>query len=279
MTYQFTDRFSATFGLRYDDDHREIRDYHLDVYEEADYSAFSPKFALQYKINNQISTYATVAKGYKSGGFYAGTASGYPIDYDQETLWNYEIGIKSVWMDNRLMLNVAAYYMDISDMQVLTMIDSDLGYISNAAGASSMGLELEGNYIINKNFSAFANFSVGESTFDNFSDADGDYDGNYNPYAPVYTYAVGLKFRGGGGFFAGINVTGYGKSYLDKANQYEHDAYELVNAKIGYEWEHVDFYVYGNNIFDKEYNLEGVSGYYVMLSDPGEFGVRLTWRF
>ena len=106
---------------------------------------------------------------------------------------------------------------------------------------------------------------------------DGDYGGNYNPYAPVYTYAVGLKFRGGGGFYASANVTGYGKSYLDKANQYEYDAYELVNAKIGYEWEHVDFYVYGNSIFDKEYDM--LQSTYAYLSDPGEFGVRLTWRF
>jgi len=277
LTYQLTDRFSATFGLRYDDDHREIRHYGKDVYEEADYSAFSPKFALQYKINNQITTYATVAKGYKSGGFYIFAAEGYPTDYDQETLWNYEIGVKSVLMDNRLMLNAAAYYMDITDMQVSTLVDVGLGYISNAGSAHSMGFELEGNYIFNDNFSAFANLGICESKYDEYSDAIGDYDGNYNINAPNYTYAVGLKFRGGGGFFASATVNGYGKTYVDKENQYENDAYELVKAKIGYEWEYLDFYVYGNNIFDKEYDR--MESRYAYLSDPGEFGVRLTWRF
>nr|WP_320191227.1 hypothetical protein [uncultured Desulfobacter sp.] len=55
------------------------------------------------------------------------------------------------------------------------------------------------------------------------------------------------------------------------------DAYELVNAKIGYEWEHVDFYIYGKNILDEEHYPKAEK--WVTLSDPGEFGVRLTWRF
>ncbi len=74
-----------------------------------------------------------------------------------------------------------------------------------------------------------------------------------------------------------MNVTGYGKSYLDNANEYEMDAYELVNAKIGYEWEHVDFYIYGKNILDEEYYHENVS--MVSFSDSREIGARLTYRF
>lgn len=277
VDYQLTDRFSATFGLRYDDDHKEIDDFSNDEYDEADYSAFSPKFALQYKLNDQVTTYATVAKGYKSGGFYMFAADGYPTDYDQEILWNYEVGIKSVLMDNRLMLNAAVYYMDHSDMQALTTIEGGLGYISNAASATSIGLELDSNFIINKNFSAFANLGISDSKFDEFSDAKGVYDDNDKTYAPHYTYAVGLKYRGNGGLYASVDVTGYGKSYLDNANKYEMDAYELLNAKIGYEWEHVDFYIYGKNILDEEYYQEAEK--WVTLSDPGEFGVRLTWRF
>ena len=280
LDYQLTDRFSVTFGLRYDDDHKENDDHVNDEYVEADYSAFSPKFALQYKINNQITTYATVAKGYKSGGFYMFAADGYPSNYDQETLWSYEVGVKSVLMDNRLMLNAAVYYMDHSDMQVLTTIDGDLGYVSNAASATSMGFELEGNFIINKNFSAFANLGISDSKFDEFSDAKGVYDNNDKTYAPHYTYAIGLKYRGDGGFYAGADVTGYGKSYLDNANESELHAYELVNVKIGYEWEHVDFYIYGKNILDKEYyQVLATQGSTVSFSDPREVGARLTYRF
>lgn len=277
VDYQLTDRLSAVFGLRYDDDHKEIDDYTNDEYEEADYSSFSPKFALRYEINTRIMAYATAAKGYKSGGFYMFAADGYPTNYDQETLWNYEIGIKSVLMDNRLMLNAAAYYMDHSDMQVLTKISGRLGYISNAASATSMGFELESTFVINKNFSAFANLGLSDSTFDEFSDAEGTYDGNDKTYAPHYTYAVGLKYRGDGGFYTSADVTGYGKSYLDNANEYEQGAYNLVNAKVGYEWEHIDFYIYGKNIFDEEYHRKEAT--YIYLSELGEFGARLNWRF
>jgi iron complex outermembrane receptor protein len=70
--------------------------------------------------------------------------------------------------------------------------------------------------------------------------------------------------------------------YFDKANQYSRDPYEIVNVKIGYETEHehFDFYLYGKNIFDKEYNSDGYyDGYYTIYSDPGEIGVGLTYRF
>ncbi len=278
VDYRFTDRLSATFGLRYDNDHKENDDHSNGKYEEADYSAISPKFALQYKINERVETYVTVAKGYKSGGFYMFAAPGYPSKYDQETLWSYEIGVKSFLMDSRLMLNAAAYYIDHSDMQVLTILDGGgLGYVSNAASATSMGIELESNFIINKNLSVFANLGLNDSKFDEFSDAVGVYDDNDKPYAPHYSYAVGLKYRGFGGFYASADLTGYGKSYLDNANKSELHAYELVNAKIGYEWEHIDFYIYGKNILDKEYNQ--AQGSMVSFSDPRELGVRLIYRF
>ncbi len=277
--YQLTDKLSVSLGLRYDDDHKEIKDYFQNMYEEEDYSSLSPKLAAEYKISDQISTYAVVSKGYKSGGFYPSVPVGYPNSYDQETLWNYEIGAKSLWLDDRLMVNGSVYYMPLSDMQVLTSLSSRQGYMSNAASATSMGFEFESNFTINKNVSAFANFGFNETKFDSFKDALGNYDGNYNPHAPKYTYAIGVTFRGLGGFYASANMTGYGKSYLDKVNKYEYGAYELINAKIGYEWENFDFYVYGKNIFDQEYDMVGYGGYYIMLSDPGEFGMRLTWRF
>ncbi|MCG8639979.1 MAG: TonB-dependent receptor [Desulfobacterales bacterium] len=42
--------------------------------------------------------------------------------YDSETLWNYELGLKSQLLDRRLQINTAVYYMDISDKQVQTAL-------------------------------------------------------------------------------------------------------------------------------------------------------------
>lgn len=72
---------------------------------------------------------------------------------------------------------------------------------------------------------------------------------------------------------------GYDEVYDDYANLYGRDAYQLVNAKIGYETDRFDIYLYGKNIFDEEYDTVGYSdGYYNLYSDPGEIGLQVNYR-
>lgn len=279
FNYLVSEKISAVLGLRYDWDEREVKDYTYKVFEDAGYSCFSPKMAVQYKANKNFTAYMSVSKGYKSGGFYIFAAPGYSKKYEQETLWNYEVGAKTLWLDGKLMLNTALFYMDISDMQVVTQVNAKYGYVSNAASATSAGMEFEGKLLVSENLSLFANFGFTDSKFDSFIDSFGDYKDNHTTFSPEYNYSVGFKYRGTRGFFLGGDIRGYGKSYLDKANKYSQGEYTLINLKTGYEWDNIDFYIYGKNIFDEKYDMKGYSGSLNMLSDPGEIGVRLAWRF
>lgn len=57
-------------------------------------------------------------------------------------------------------------------------------------------------------------------------------------------------------------------------------AFEIVNAKVGYETEHFDIYVYGKNIFDTSYDSFGYyGGFYTIYSEPGEYGIQAVFRF
>jgi iron complex outermembrane receptor protein len=76
--------------------------------------------------------------------------------------------------------------------------------------------------------------------FRQYRDADGDYEGNRLPYAPEYSVAIGRVYRHPNGFFAGVNLTGYGEMFLNKENQFPRDSYAVVNAKTGYETETFD---------------------------------------
>ena len=106
------------------------------------------------------------------------------------------------------------------------------------------------------------------------------YKGNKNPYAPDYTFNIGAQYRHESGFYARADLIGYGEMYFDKANEYSRDAYEIVNAKIGYETEHFDVYLYGKNLFDKEYDSDGYyGGFYTIYSDPGEVVLQAVYRF
>ena len=125
-----------------------------------------------------------------------------------------------------------------------------------------------------------AGFAYTDIEFDEFKDTAGDYQGNKTTYAPEYTFNIGAQYRWENGFYARADLIGYGEMYFDKANQYKRDPYQIVNAKIGYEAEHYDIYLYGKNIFDEKYDSYGYySGYYTLYSDPGEVGLQVTYRF
>jgi iron complex outermembrane receptor protein len=202
------------------------------------------------------------------------------FSFDEETVWNYEIGLKSAFLNNRLIVNGAIYYMDISDMQVEESITPIVSYVTNAAEATGEGIELEMKALITEGLKLNAGFGYNHVEFDEFKDVLGDYAGNKNPYAPEYTFNIGAQYRFQNGIYARADLIGYGEMYFDKANQYKRDAYEIVNAKIGYETEHVDVYLYGKNIFDKKYHSYGYyNGYYTIYSNPGEVGLQLVYRF
>lgn len=89
-----------------------------------------------------------------------------------------------------------------------------------------------------------------------------------------------MQYRDNHGYFARADINGYGKTYFNKENTNSRDAYNLVNVKIGYEAEMLDIYLYGKNIFDKEYdsvNLFNSGG--VAYSPPREMGVQFVYRF
>ncbi len=285
LDYAVTDKLNIIGGIRYDRDESEVDDRtfifsQTFIYEDEKNSTdISPKIALEYKWDKRFMTYASIAKGYKSGGFYPYAPQGYPRTYESENLWNYELGLKTALLSNKLVLNADIYYMDITDMQVFTSIDAMRNYISNAASATSYGFEFDANYAIIKNVSIFASFGWNETRFDEFKDVFGDYKDNDNPFAPEYTYSLGGKFRGLSGFYASANLTGYGSMYMDKANTFKNDPYTLVNAKLGYEWDNVDFYLYADNLFDKNYDMMGYYGYYVLINPDREIGLKLVYRF
>ncbi|WP_163284524.1 TonB-dependent receptor domain-containing protein, partial [Enterobacter hormaechei] len=65
-----------------------------------------------------IMAYATASKGFKSGGFNDALGSADGIAFGPESLWNYEVGLKTQFFDRRLVVNTALYYMAWSKIQL-----------------------------------------------------------------------------------------------------------------------------------------------------------------
>ncbi|WP_320041966.1 TonB-dependent receptor [uncultured Desulfobacter sp.] len=280
LTYPLFTKVNIVAGVRYEYQEGEINNNIYGMQDDQSWSSVSPKLSLDYMFSPEIMSYISASKGVRSGGFniYA-TAPAY-YSYDDEELWSYELGVKTTLFDNRLIVNSAVYYMDIDNMQVNEAVAPNVTYLTNAAKANGYGFELEATAQIRDGLSLMAGFGFNHVEFDEFNDADGDYAGNKNPYAPQYTFNVGVQYRHHNGLYFRADLIGKDKMYLDKTNTYTCDAHQIVNVKIGYETERFDIYLFGRNIFDEEYDRVGASGgYYTAYSNPGKIGLTVNYHF
>ena len=305
-TYTFFDRLHLTAGLRYDyidlegDQTYKFIDMmgnpqSIDFGKDCDNDEFLPKFSIAYDFTDNIMTYASVSKGYLAGGYhYTQATSEENFTYDPEYTWNYEIGAKTSWLNNKVIANLSAFYIDIKDKQV-SEFDPILivPEITNAAEAHSMGVELELQARPIQGLGLFAGFGYTEAKIDDWTATEMDmmtyqfvtydYEDKYLPDAPEYTYNLGVQYRHLSGFFGRVDLLGTGSFYHDAKNRVKEDSYELVNLRLGYEREHFDIIFWCKNLFDEEYETvrfewagAGVGG---MDGEPRMFGATVTYRF
>ncbi len=280
LRYALTSSLGITGGLRYERQEGEFADFLTNARYEASWDSLSPKISVDYRFSPEIMGYASVAKGFRSGGFNIYAMLPQHRTFDGEELWSYELGSKTQWLDNRLLINGAVFYMDLDQMQVDEAVTPVYIVTTNAAKATGYGAEVEIQARMSKGLTLTGGLGYTHIEFDEFADALGDYKDNKNPYAPEYTFSIGGQYRMENGVYMGIDFLGYGKMYLDKANQLPRDAYQLVNAKIGYEAENWDIYLYGKNILDEEYDIDGYfGGFFTIYSAPREIGLKLSYRF
>ncbi len=106
---------------------------------------FNPKASATYRFSDQISVYASAAKGFRFGGLQSipSTATnGVPPTYQSDTLWNYELGLRTTWLDRTLQADLTAFYIRYSN-PILTQSTQGipLAYNTNVSAAVSRGLE------------------------------------------------------------------------------------------------------------------------------------------
>jgi len=266
MTYGFSNGLDLTLGLRYD---REKKDFTYTsepgpVFSamglpsdagtaDETFDAWLPKASLSYRFSETIMPYATVSRGFRSGGFNDVDEQG--TQYKPEFSWNYECGVKTSWLDNRLQLNGALFYIDRTDMlvEVLAQGSTATVYIDNAAEAHSKGVEIEllARPVAGWEISAGAGYT--HSEYDEYVSGGNDYSGNRTIDAPEFTVNLNTTYRFENGIFLGASYRHMGEVWFDKENTRAQGSYGLMGAKFGYEYGNFDMYLYADNILDEDY--------------------------
>ena len=296
-TYTVFEKLHLTAGLRFD--HEKMEGTQKDVARdvicsgEMTFDEILPKIALRHDVSKNAMGYLSASKGYLVGGFNWLNATQETFRYDPEYTWNYEAGIKSIWYAGRIVANLSLFYIDIEDKQV-TEYDYDTltTTITNAAKAHSQGVELQLQAKPLTGLELSAGFGYTDSTFDDFKatewNDDGttlierDYEGKELPYAPRYTFNLGVQYRHVSGLFGRVDYLGTDRFYGDSANTSRQDAYETLNLKLGYEQDRFDVYVWVKNAFDEEYltYVAPYGAYSIGLDgEPRIFGLTVNVRF
>jgi iron complex outermembrane receptor protein len=109
---------------------------------------WTPRFAMDYRVNDDFMLFASATNGFKSGGWNArASAPSEMLPFDPETAWSYEAGFKADLLDRRLRVNLTAFLLDVSGLQTPSAFVRPNGSIAfitrNFADYRNQGLELE----------------------------------------------------------------------------------------------------------------------------------------
>jgi len=181
LGFDMTEQLALTISGRYAYEKKtaNVVDTNLDTSavglfnDSASFKNFTPKIALDYQLNDYAMVYVSLAKAVKSGGFNTDTISGLVTDdersYDEEKSLNYEIGLKSSWLDNRLTTNVALFYIEWEDQIVRALGDNGAVLNENAGESSSRGFELEIAAKPAQNWDVTAGLSYTDAQYDEYT--------------------------------------------------------------------------------------------------------------
>ena len=223
-TYNFTDKLRLTVGARQTWEEKDVRSIgtptplspgrNFDLSLSEDWQAFTPKLSVDYQINEDAMVYFSYSEGFKSGGFPGGGNNSLiaSTGFDPEEAISYEIGTKTQWLDNRLRLNVAAFYTDYTDLQILQLLVpvgaplTNPGSLitQNAADAEIQGVEVEftivpaENWLIQGSYTyldtEFAGFFIPSGFMSPGGSAPADRTGNSLRNAPENAYNILVRY-------------------------------------------------------------------------------------
>ena len=253
------------------------------------------RFAVNYAVNEEITLFGTTSRGRRPNVINV-TATETTILSD-EIVWSYEVGAKSLFLNNSLQFDINAYMYDYSNFQtsVAKLEDGVLTNITQDSGnSSSFGFEVALQYAFSKTSSFFANYGYIDASFD-AEDSDGnpqELAGNTFRLTPENSFSAGfninLEIHKNLGYFFRPTYTYKSKVFFEETNlpEISQDGYGLLNVRTGlivnknYE---INFYI--TNVLDEEFivdagNTAGAFGIPTFIAGaPRFFGLQVKAKF
>jgi iron complex outermembrane receptor protein len=181
ISYDFTDKLTGTFEARYQQEDVESTNRVTGLYIEGRWNSFLPRVSLNYHLNDEVMLYAVYSVGNNPGVFNTSQFVGQPgtgttlsqRQAGEERLINYELGLKSMLFDHRLMINAVVYHQLWKDMQFPQLYytptaGSTFNVVENRGSSEVNGVEFESQWMVTPNFSLRATISYNKGKYVNF---------------------------------------------------------------------------------------------------------------
>jgi outer membrane receptor protein involved in Fe transport len=306
--------FDSVFGIQSEQSPLSPQGHNLNGKRDED--SFTPLVNISYKIDDNVMAYASATTGFKAGGFDARANNVNSWEFEEEDATAYEVGIKSLLLDDTLEVNLAFYRTEYDNLQV-SQFDGVLGFnVGNAKKTIVQGLEVDGRWIIRDGLSMqygiayldheFANFTNGNCYNRQVPDgdigADGnqlcDYTGKSGQFTPKLTATIGFDY------FTEINFLGFeyfrttlGLYHSAKQNVdvnlnplYEIDSYNKVDMRVALEAEQWNIALFGKNMTNADVltyvgnnplsgSTFGTNTFYGFVDRPAVYGIQVDYNF
>jgi len=245
------------------------------------FSQILPKLSASYTLPDaKGNIFASVTKGYKAGGYNTqmfsdvlqqrimgqmGIAERYNVDdiisYAPEKTWNYEVGAHLSFLDHKITLDLATFWIECRDQQLTMFPEGSITgrVMANAGRSRSCGAEASLTAQLPAGFSLRTSYGFTDARFTSFANGKNDFSGKHVPYAPINTMFAGIGYDHRcqhsiiDAIHLNINTRGVGKIYWNEANTLSQPFYMLAAASIKADRGNCSMELWADNITDTRY--------------------------
>lgn len=216
------------------------------------YHAFTPKFAMGWDIDKNNVIFASATQGFRLGGanreiplsVCAGDLATYgltqsPGTFQSDSLWSYELGNKSKFLDNHLSISASAFLVKWKNIQQDIQLNCTFDFEGNFGRATSKGIEIEARALITSDFTLGVFGGITHASFDDAVDAIGVKAGDQLQGVPKWNAALNGEYRFGGNNInafarAAARWVGSSRGSFDPNNvDFSRPSYKSLDASIG----------------------------------------------
>ena len=307
-TYSINDKLDLIGGLRYDNETKKqsvlgeyqkdpnpvpVFAYRSDTSASTHFSAVSPKLGVNYHITNAGILFLTYTRGFRAGGLTplaSDPSQPALFAYKPEYSNNLELGIKNKLLNNRLLLNVTAFYTTVTNAQVPTLVLPDAVTVTRNTGKlRSKGFEAEVSATPIKGFEFNYSFGYTSSKYQSLNisqnGSEVDLKGNRQIFTPDVTSMLAMQYSHEVSARHNISLVLRGEwkylgtQFFDLANNIRQSPYNLLNTRVGVTAKNLSLFFWGRNLSNKKYISYAYDFGAIHLGDPRTYGGTLALRF